>query len=471
MQGILGQEARTENDMKAFRSTEDAVTDLFFKVGASRGKDIVPQFSAAYEQESDLALRVLLWARDARQGAGEREIFRQVLRYLERTHPNDVARLMHKIPELGRWDDLLIFTNPSLKHKAFRKIQDALLAGNGLCAKWMPRKGKVAAELRNQLGWTPKFYRKRLVELTDVVEQKMCANKWNEIDFEKVPSVAAARYKRAFSRHDIDAFTEYVEKVKSGEAKVNAGAVYPYDVLKGVANYRWSMNYNAVELDHIRAQWEALPNYLGDQKVLAMIDVSASMNARVSGGNVTCMDVAVSLGLYVADKNTGPFKDAFLTFSGRPELQIARGDILAKAVQVSKAHWDMNTNVIAAFEKILEVATRNRVPESDMPDTMLILSDMQFDRCARFDDSALQSIRRQYKQAGYSVPNIVFWNLNSYDNVPAKFNSSGVALVSGFSPTIMKAVLSANLEEFTPRNIMLKTIMNDRYSLPEAYYG
>jgi hypothetical protein len=185
----------------------------------------------------------------------------------------------------------------------------------------------------------------------------------------------------------------------------------------------------------------------------------------VVGGKTTALEVSVSLGLYCADKNTGPFKDTFLTFSGRPELVVLNGTINQKIDQMTKSHWEMNTNLHAALDKILEVAGRNGVPQSDMPDTLLILSDMQFDRCTSYDDNAKQMIERKYANAGYAVPKIVFWNLNGTDNVPARSTDNGVALVSGFSPTILKAVLANDLEQFTPRSIMLKTIMNPRYDV------
>ncbi len=458
------QEARTENNMKARQSTADNCTDLFFKIGASRGKDIIPQFTAAFVEHEGLALRILQWARDIRQGAGERELFRQVLLNLEQTRPDALMRILPKIPELGRWDDLLVFrTHPFVMKAVEAMIFSALNDGNELCAKWMPRKGPQAIRLRNAFGWSPKFYRKTLVELTNVVEQQMCANDWNNIDYNKVPSLAASRYKKAFNRHSVN-FEEYVEKLANGEAKVNAGAIYPYDVIKGLTSYYYKTPYTNNELQHIIAQWDALPNYMGDSKILPMIDVSASMETRV-GGTTTAMEVAISLGLYAADKNSGIFKDLFLTFSRDSVLQVAKGNIIDKVKQLRTANWGMSTDIIKAFHVVLSYALQNNVPQADMPEMVVIFSDMQFDSCARFDDSAMESIRRQYELAGYHAPSIVFWNLNAHENVPVRFNEQGVALVSGFSPSIMKAVLSADFEEFTPRGIMLKAVMVDRYAL------
>jgi hypothetical protein len=180
---------------------------------------------------------------------------------------------------------------------------------------------------------------------------------------------------------------------------------------------------------------------------------------------LTCLDVAVSLGLYLADKNTGKFKDTFLTFSDKPQLVTLKGNINQKIDQMVKSQWEMNTNLHAAIKKILEVAVKGQVPQEEMPKMLLILSDMQFDACVTFDDSAMQMIERSYIAAGYEMPKVVFWNLNAHDNVPVKFDESGTALVSGFSPAIVKPLLSGNLEEFTPESIMLKTVMVDRYAV------
>jgi hypothetical protein len=467
VEAVKNQEARTTNGMKARKSTANAVVDLFFKIGASRGKDITKDFVAAYVEDKDLALRVAQWARDVRGGSGERELFRSILKYLEKHDPASAEVLMDKIPELGRWDDLFVFESKGLKAKAFTMLGDALRNRNGLAAKWTPRKGKLAAEIRAFYGMSPKQYRKSLVALTNVVETQMCANAWDNINFSHVPSVAAARYKKAFNRNTTK-YAEYVAKLVKGDpsVKVNASAVYPYDVLKGVSALHYQIPYSKTELDHIVAQWEALPNFVGDASILPLVDVSGSMSTPAGkNSKVSCMDVAVSLGLYLADKNKGAFKDTFLTFSGNPELLHLKGNVVQKAAQMVKSSWDMNTNLVKAMDKILSTAVAGKVSQEDMPKMLLILSDMQFDQCARYDDSAMQMITRKFKDAGYNVPNIVFWNLNASDNVPVKYDTRGAALVSGFSPSIVKAIVSADTDQFTPEGIMMKTIMVPRYDL------
>ena len=470
---VQNQSARTTNGMRARKSTASACVDLFFKIGASRGKDITKDFVAAYVENPEVALRIAQWVRDVRGGSGEREIFRQILKYLDKHNPTDAAKLLVKVPEIGRWDDIFVVENKDNKAKAFTMLGDALRARNGLAAKWTPRQGKLAVEIRNFFGMSPKFYRKSLVELTKVVEQDMCAKKWDEINFSHVPSVAHSRYKKAFFRNTQE-YAKYVAELtkdpkdRTVDVKINAGAVYPYDVLKGVIG-AYNNSYNATELNALQAQWEAMENFIGDANVLPLVDVSGSMTCPTGGygskSKTTCLDVAVSLGLYCADKNTGKFKDTFLTFSGSPELLHLKGNIVQKVQQMVKSNWAMNTDLIKALDKVLKVAKDGNVPQEEMPEVLLIMSDMQFDQCARFDDSAMKAIERKFTAAGYEVPKIVFWNLNAHDNVPVKYDTRGVALVSGFSPSIMVAVLGGDTEKFTPENIMLKAIMVPRYDL------
>ncbi len=474
VEAVKNQEARTENGMKARKSTANAVVDLFYNAGASRGKDIKPAFAAALAENRELALRVAAWLRDARGGAGERQLFRDILVYLENTDTEAAKALLAKVPELGRWDDLFVFKTKALKEVAYTILGNALREKNGLAAKWTPRQGPIAAEIRTFFGMSPKFYRKSLVEMTKVVETNMCAKDWDSINFSHVPSVAASRYKKAFNRNS-PAYAAYVAELmkdpkdRTVEVKVNAGAVYPYDVLKGRIN-SYGVKFDKTEMDLIQKQWEALPNYVGDGNILPLVDVSGSMSTPAGGhgsnSKLSCMEVAVSLGLYLADKNIGKFKDTFLTFSSNPELLHLKGNINQKIDQMIKSDWGMSTDLNKAFSKILATAVGAGVPQNEMPEMVLILSDMQFNQCVNHDDSAIQMIARKYEAAGYTLPKVVFWNLNaSYGNAPVKFDKSGTALVSGFSPAVVKPLLAGDLENFTPESVMLKTIMDDRYKV------
>jgi hypothetical protein len=451
-------EARTENGMKAQESTMSALVDLFYIVGASRGKNLSRQFESALQDNEDLALRVALWARDCRGGAGERAVFAFLLQHLELSRPEFLvdSKFLDKVPEMGRWDDLLTVTEPRVKAKAFGLIQAALARGDGLCAKWMPRKGKIARELREFLGLSPKAYRKTLVALSNTVEQKLCAREFTAINYAHVPSLAMSRYMKAFSKNDAERFVAYRNALVKGETKVNAKGVYPYDIIKSLKA--------GGDKDVNNEQWKALPDYMDGTNVLPLVDVSGSMHcAAGKNPNLQCIDVALSLGLYCADKNKGAFKDMFLTFSERSELLTLKGTLSQKMDQMNRSRWDMNTNIHKAFEQILFTAKAGVVPQTDMPAVLLILSDMQFDQCAHHDDSAMQMIERKYADAGYKVPVIVFWNLNGRDNKPVSFDKKGTALVSGFSPAIMKAVLSADFDDISPESIVRDAVGTPRY--------
>jgi hypothetical protein len=455
---------RTTNGMRAHPTTGSAVLDLFSTIGSARGKNIASEFSAALAENEDLTIRTLLWARDIRQGAGERAQFRNLLAQLDSKRPDLARKLMPKVPELGRWDDLFAYTDWANRQAAFAMIKQALAEGNGLAAKWMPRKGPIAVELTRFLELSPKAYRKLLVGLTKVVESQMCSKQWNEINFSHVPSVASARYQKAFGRNASEAYSAYIAELKKPEAertvsvKINAAAVYPHDIVKSV------FTGNAAVADE---QWKALPNYVGNARILPMVDVSGSMGSinYSYSGVVQPIEVAVALGLYLSDKNTSAFKDLFLTFTAKPEFVQVSGTLSERIRKMSTSAWQMSTNLHAAFDEILKVAVKGGVAQEDMPEALLILSDMQFDACARYDDSALQMIHRKYSAAGYTVPKIIFWNLNAgYGNNPVTFDSRGTAHISGFSPSIMKSVLANDLEDYTPYNVMLKTLMSDRYA-------
>lgn len=452
----------TENGMATNSSSLNFNVDLFYNIGAMRGQDksrLISTFSKALNEDPIRAMKILFWARDIRQGAGERQIFKDVIEYLAEYHTEILAKNICLIPEYGRWDDILVLVGTKLERDAFALIEKALIEDtHSLSAKWMPRKGPIASKLRNYLGLTPKTYRKLLVGLTNVVEQLMCAKKWDEIDFSKLPSLASARYQKAFWKNAEVNYKTYIDNLKSGKAKINAGAVYPYDVIK-------SMKLGNYEV--AQEQWKVLPNFLqgNDEMILPLVDVSGSMTTTVGNNpNLTCLDVAVSLGLYISERNVGPFKDSFITFSERPTLEVLNGSLGDRLVQMSSSNWGYNTNIEAVFDLILDMAKRNGVNQSQMPKKILILSDMQFDSANenKWNPTAQQMIAGKYRETGYEMPNIIYWNLASrHGDVPVSFNETGTALISGFSPAILKSVLGS--KEFTPESIMDETIMSDRY--------
>lgn len=453
--------SRTENGALTFASSGHAGLDLFFNVGAARGNTdkLADMWFRTQALDDKLAIRLALWARDARGGAGERDSFRVLLKQLDRQRTFDRA-ILEKIAEVGRADDFFVIENNFDVMAAFYKdmIDNSKLSG--LFAKWAPRQGPIANKLRKawKLG-SPKEYRKFLVERTNVVEQLMCAREWTEVEYEGVPSVAMARYNRAFQRNDTRRFDDYRKSLEAGEAKINASAIFPHDVVR--AGRAYGANLGVVE-----AQWKALPDFLLEGNgILPMCDVSGSMGCGISG-SITAMDVSIALGLYISERQKGPFKDLVMTFSGRPQFHKVQGaTIIDRIRNLENAEWSMNTNIEAAFYSIVELAKKNNVPAADMPKYLVVLSDMEFDVASRGHSTNFESARRMFEAAGYALPQVVFWNLNSRTkNVPVESHQSGAALVSGFSPAIMKSILAA--ERFDPVSIMLDTVGVERYDVP-----
>jgi hypothetical protein len=463
MKAIQTNDVRTENGMATNSSTLNDCVNLFFTIGAMRGGDVdrlISLFSKAFNEDPRTALRTLFWARDVRGGAGERQIFRDILSYLAAKNPKVVETNLNLIPEYGRWDDTYVLFNTSLEPKVINLIVKGLEEGDGLLAKWFPRKGEIFNKVRKELKISPKELRKMVVNLSNTVEQKMCSGDWGDIEYSKIPSLAMSRYGKAFGKNDQERFGEFIQSLQKGETKVNAGAVYPYDITKNLNVYNGNPEL-AVE------QWKALPNYMegSEELILPVVDVSGSMTCPAGRSNtVTCMDVAISLGLYISERNEGFFKDAFITFSNNPQVQVLKGDLESRFNQLRRSDWGFNTNVESVFRLVLDQAVKHNVSKDEMPTKILILSDMEFDTAVSGGSNAtvISMIDELYSKAGYNRPDIIFWNINSRgDNFPVRFDMIGTSLVSGFSPSIMKSLLGG--EDMTPVSIMKKTVDSERY--------
>src|ERR1035437_1860827 len=326
LSAILTKDSQTENGMVTNSTSLNSCVDLFFQIGAMRGQDkarLINVFTKAFGENPLTAMKLLFWARDVRGGAGERQIFKDIMTYLANNRTEVMAKNIDLISEYGRWDDLLVLIGTPLENAALTVIAKGLADKNGLCAKWMPRPNvsnrdakRQANVIRKHLGLSPKEYRKLLVENSHTVEQLMCAKQWSQINYSKLPSKAMSDLMKAFSKNDLARFQAYLMSVKNGEAKINAGAVYPYDIIK---NMRQG---NTAGAD---VQWDALPNYMegNNERLLPMVDVSGSMSSPAGGksGGISCLNVAISLGLYISERNIGKFQDAFITFTENPTLQ------------------------------------------------------------------------------------------------------------------------------------------------------
>ena len=475
----------TLNGAKAYKSTLNECVDLFGKISACR-KDIPHArklFALAFKEDPETATRILFNARDIRGGQGEREVFRNLFKDLVSENSEIGEKLVELIPVYGRWDDLLVLENTSAWERVqyiileqLRKDEVALTAGENvsLLGKWMPsinassadskRLGRRFAQL---LGKNEREYRKFLTALRSrikIVEQKMCSKEWSEIDYEHLPSRAGFMYRKAFAKQDATRYAEYLSAVEKGDKKINAGTIYPYEIVENYL-YKGASNDKTIDL-----MWEALPNYMEGQELngLVVADVSGSMTCM--GG--TPMAVSISLAMYIAERNTGIWKDKFITFSYRPEIQTIVGKTVGDRIRnLSRADWAGNTDLRAVFESVLNAGIKNDVPDAEMPKKLIIVSDMQFDQaCASNKRTNFEQIEKMYRKAGYEMPQLVFWNVNAIGgNVPMTIHDTGTCLVSGCSPSILKSVLGGKV--ITPVDVMRDAVYNERYAPIGEVFG
>lgn len=446
-------DSQTANGAVTHSTSLNAVVDMFFLAGASRQmgeQAMINVFVKAFNQDPILAIKCLFWSRDVRGGAGERRFFHVIMKHLIKSfpYPELVDQLMIQVPEYGYWKDVFTLEEPDNNNLQWLITQLEENPNKGLLAKWWPRKGKWFSAAHKYLNVTPKEFRKRLVELTKVVETQMCNREFEAIKYEQVPSQAFQKYKKAFAKRDEARFAKFITKALKGEVKLNSGTLFPYQLYQSFCQGK--------DRNTLDAQWQNLPDYVGEGSFLPMCDTSGSMSGLP-------MDISVSLGVYLSERNKSIFKDAFLTFSEKPQLQVLKGTVSERFNQLNRAHWEMNTNLTAAFELILNKAVENSLPQSDMPDTILIISDMEFDP-AWMGKTNYETIQMMYENAGYVMPKIAFWNVKGREgNVPVNAKAPNVALISGASPAIVKNVLAG--KDFTPTGIMLETLNSDRYKV------
>lgn len=467
-------ETTTTNGAQAFKSTQSAVLDLFSQGGAMRShgeRDITTLFSKAFAENNVLAMKTLFYLRDIKQGQGERNFFRQSLKHLSVHNADSLKKNLDLIPEFGRWDDLWLLLDTSLKSDVIAMV-DAQLSVDvksdnpSLLAKWMPSENasspqtkKYAKILREGLNLQPKQYRKTLSKLRNqisIIETKLTEKRYEDIDYSKIPSKAGMQYRQAFFRNDETRYTTFLDSLSKGDVKVNAGTLYPNDIVGKIMDSRWT-GLSQSEIKLFEGQWQNLPNFIGEktEESIVMADVSGSMSG-------TPMNVAISLAMYIAERNKGSYKDHFLTFSAKPQLVKIQGTNIADKVNnISRAEWAMNTNIESALQTILDVAVKDQLANDEVIKKIYIVSDMQFDSATRGHGNIFGNMKQKFASYGYNFPNIVFWNVNAYSNQPMTMNEQGVQLVSGFSPSILAQLLNADGK--TPYDFMLEVIDSERY--------
>ena len=472
---------RTENGAVALNSTSDARLDLFGVIGALRGADqtrIERLFSEAYRMDPLFATKIAFYARDIRGGLGERETFRTIMRYMAQMHPEALRPNLDLIGVYGRYDDLYCLIGTPLEDEMWAAMkaqfeEDRRSLENGeavsLLAKWIKTADASSAKTRElgiltarKLGYTVYEF-KRIVRALrrriGVIETLMTEGRWDEIRYPEVPSRAMMIYRNAFRRHDGERYAQFVQRAVTGEETIHAGTLYPYDIVEKAAPRLSSFFAGAClnEDPALEAQWRRLPDYVEPgTNALVIADTSGSMCGRP-------MATSVGLAVYFAERNRGAYHNMFMSFSGTSRIQILRGETLAQKIDsINMNDWSGSTNLRAAFEHVLEIAIRNHVPQAEMPKSLIVISDMEIDYCGDRDWTFYEMMEEMYRMNGYTIPNIIFWNVNSRNDIfHADRNRRGVQLASGQSAAVFRQVMQT--VGMNPVEAMEKIINSERY--------
>ena len=475
----------TENGAVTYKSTMSDCLDLFATIGALRNapeEDIISRFLRAYTEDSDIAMKMLFFARDIRGGLGERRVFRIILKYLALNEPESVIKNIEHVAEYGRFDDLLSLIDTPVENDVISYIKMTLdhdmelirrEANNeeiSLLAKWLPsvnassrdtvRKAKIIAKTLNM---TDAEYRKTVSALRNrikIIENNLRERDYS-FDYEKQPSKALYKYRRAFLRNDGERYKEFIEKAEIDPSIMHTKTLTPYDIIAPIVISPYSTaTLSNAERKVMNATWNALENYAGSDNSLVVVDGSGSM---YGWRNPSPAAVAQSLGIYFAERNKGAFHNHFITFSANPRLiEIKGNDIVQKVRYCMSFNECSNTDIAKTFDLILQTAIKNRLKKSRMPEKLYIISDMEFDCCAgNASISNFEYAKEQFEKHGYKLPQVIFWNVNSRNiQQPVKMNEQGVALVSGCSPQIFSMLKDGDLE---PYKFMMSVLSSERY--------
>ena len=498
----------TENGAVTHKTTKSDLLDMFAMGAAYRTRsdeDVILMFRKAFAENPVYALKCLFYIRDVRGGQGERRFFKVAIRDLAMQNAEAVKRNLSHIPEFGRWDDLYAFVGTPVEANAFDMMKRQLALDMecktpSLLAKWLKSENTSASKsrvlankTRIAFGMTHKQYRKTLSILRariNIVERLMSENRWDEIEFDKIPSRAGMIYKNAFARHDIERMKNdptvqsYADFAKDTTKKVNAKALYPYEcvaeAMKAMQNgwygYRRSVALDDTNRLMVNKYWDNLADYFAGASFngMAIVDTSGSM----CGSNADApINVAISLGLYCAEKAKGPFANHFITFSSNPTFVKTEGvDFCDKVVRMSQADWGGSTNVEAAFDMMLDTAIRNHCSQSDIPENLIIISDMEFNSCVTSgaretgrwgsysrntpNDTLFEAMSKKWASYGFKMPHLIFWNVQARQNNVPMIGNGNVSYVSGMSPSIFETIMSGK----TGYDLMMEKLNSERYA-------
>lgn len=467
------QTAFTENGALALNTTGDARLDLFGTIGSLRKADenrIITLFAEAYKIDPLFAIKIAFYARDIREGLGERNTFRVLLKYMAEYHPKDLRPNLDLIGVFGRYDDLYCLIGTDLEEEMWKCMKQQLEEdlknlsegkAISLLAKWIKTADSKSAETRKlgiltaqKLGYSVYNF-KRIVRSMrkhiGVVEGLISTDQWDKVQYSAVPSRAMMIYRKSFLKHDANRFQEFIKHALDGESHINSSTLYPYDIVE-------KSLYKHEDSQVLEAQWRQLPNYVEEgTNAIVMADVSRSMSGRP-------LATAIGLAIYFAERNKGAYQDMFMTFSSIPEIVILRGETLHQKIScINKANWNMNTDLASAFARVLNIAVKNHVPKSEMVKSIIVVSDMEIDRTGNNDWTFYEEMKRRFEEKGYDIPNIIFWNVESrHDVFHTDKKRKGVQLCSGQTVTTFKQIMACIGS--SPMEMMEWVINSDRYA-------
>lgn len=483
----------TENGAIKYTKSLNNNVDFYAQAGAMRNRvdDVGGLFSLAYSEDKNTALRNLLYLRDVRGGLGERDAFRKAYFKLVDNDPEVAKELIKYVPVFGRWDDVVEIywyakqSKNTVVHREALEVMRAQISSDidnaiddkdvSLLAKWLPspsvtnkNRKEIANHLAHDMNVKVSSFRKMLSILREyigIVETKLTEKNYSDIDFEKLPSKALFKYRQAFARNMEEKYVDFITKVNSGEVKMNASNVLPYEIVKGYIEEAGWGRHKLKNLDNVlEATWKSLDDTIGDSSSNAIVvaDTSASMT-----GNPWY--VAESLAIYCAERLNGVFKNHFITFSSKPRLiEIPEGGTLLSKMQEYHKHSIVdNTNIEATLRLILDTAVTYDVRQIDLPEKIIIISDMEFDSMStKNNKTVFENMKNEFEYFGYKMPDIIFWNVDSRaDNLQARSDERGVAMVSGLTPNIFKAVLNGDITDSV--KMMNNTLYTERYDVVE----
>ena len=473
--------AYTQNGAVTNLGTMSDCLDLFAAIGAIRAageQDIINRFVRAYTENADIAMKILFFGRDVRGGLGERRVFRVIINWLAENEPASLRKNIELIPEYGRFDDLVSLMGTPCEDDAVRVIHKQLQADIAagaevsLLAKWLPSVNasnaetvRAAKHIAHRLGMTDREYRKTLVALRKkirIIENNLRTKDYS-FDYSKQPSKAMFKYRRAFQRNDGKRYSEFLKAVQSGKAQLHADALAPYEIVRAALNVGgWGMRYDLSDEEEnaLNASWESLPDFCGDRNALAIVDTSGSMYDF----DALPAAVALSLGLYFGERSKGVFRNHFIEFSSDPQLIEIKGKTFSERLRyLCTFNKVANTDIEAVFDLILNAAVSGGASQEELPETLYLISDMEFDRCVRNASlTNFENAKRRFAEHGYKLPKIVFWNVASRGgNQPVTMNEESTALVSGCTPRLFSMAASGDV---TPYSAMADMLSSERYA-------